>query len=311
MANPRPVVRVGIYGQTGYVEWSDMIVSTRGGTAGAKGIEWNLATTSGTPSGMWDVHVRIGGFTGTNLQLSQCPTFAGSTNVIRNECIAAYMSMHITASAEGLFQENCWMWVADHDIEDSLNRQITVFAGRGLLIESTAGRIWLSASGVEHHVLYQYQLLNTKNIYMGQIQTETPYFQPNPPATMPFSPVSAIRDPDFVTDCKNLTGGPPCEMAWGLRVLGSQNITIFGAGLYSFFNNYSDSCCQPDSGTECQDRIFDIKDSSSRQRVTGLETYSLNTIGTVRMITRYGTDVALAKDNTAGFVDTVAVYYHG
>ena len=29
-------------------------------------------------------------------------------------------------------------------------------------------------TAVEHHTLYQYQLANTKNIFMGQIQTETP-----------------------------------------------------------------------------------------------------------------------------------------
>jgi hypothetical protein len=29
-------------------------------------------------------------------------------------------------------------------------------------------------TAVEHHDLYQYQLINTKNIFMGFIQTETP-----------------------------------------------------------------------------------------------------------------------------------------
>lgn len=30
-------------------------------------------------------------------------------------------------------------------------------------------------TSVEHHTLYQYQLANTKDVYMGFIQTETPY----------------------------------------------------------------------------------------------------------------------------------------
>lgn len=30
-------------------------------------------------------------------------------------------------------------------------------------------------TAVEHHTLYQYQLANTKDVYMGFIQTETPY----------------------------------------------------------------------------------------------------------------------------------------
>jgi len=29
-------------------------------------------------------------------------------------------------------------------------------------------------TAVEHHALYQYQLASTKNIFMGQIQSETP-----------------------------------------------------------------------------------------------------------------------------------------
>jgi glucan 1,3-beta-glucosidase len=37
--NPQPVVRVGTTGQTGQVEWSDMIVATQGTQAGAVLIE--------------------------------------------------------------------------------------------------------------------------------------------------------------------------------------------------------------------------------------------------------------------------------
>lgn len=59
MADPQPVVKIGNSGDTGSIEWSDMIVSTQGAQAGAILIEWNLAS-SGTPSGVWDVHARIG-----------------------------------------------------------------------------------------------------------------------------------------------------------------------------------------------------------------------------------------------------------
>lgn len=141
MNNPQPVVKVGNAGSTGQVEWSDMILSTRGAQAGATLIEWNLAT-SGTPSGLWDVHTRIGGSTGSNLQVAQCVKNPGSTAVNAN-CIAAYMSMHITTSASGLYMENNWFWTADHDIDDQSNTQITVYTGRGLLIESSTGTFWL------------------------------------------------------------------------------------------------------------------------------------------------------------------------
>lgn len=131
MNNPKPVVRVGSSsGQSGYVELSDFIVSTQGAQPGAVLIEYNLAT-SGTPSGMWDVHTRVGGFRGSNLQVAQCLKTPGSNNVNAN-CIAAYMSMHITPSATNLYMENNWLWTSDHDIDDNSNTQITVYSGRGL-----------------------------------------------------------------------------------------------------------------------------------------------------------------------------------
>lgn len=141
MNNPKPVVKVGNPGQSGQVELTDFIVSTQGRQAGAVGIEWNLATP-GTPSGMWDVHVRIGGFAGSNLQVSQCPKTPGNPAINQN-CIAAYMLMHVTPSATGLYMENTWLWTADHDIDSQANTQITIYSGRGLFIESTSGNFWL------------------------------------------------------------------------------------------------------------------------------------------------------------------------
>lgn len=141
MNSPQPVVRVGSAGSTGQVEWSDMIVSTQGTQAGAILIEWNLAT-SGTPSGMWDVHARVGGFAGSNLQVAQCVKTPTST-AVNTACIGAYMTMHVTGSASGLYMENVWLWTADHDIDNQANTQVTIYNGRGLLIDSTAGTFWL------------------------------------------------------------------------------------------------------------------------------------------------------------------------
>ena len=90
---------------------------------------------------MWDVHTRIGGFTGSNLQVAQCVKNLGGA-AINNACIGAFMSMHITPSASGLYMENNWLWTADHDIDDPSTTQISVYNGRGLLIEGT-GTFWL------------------------------------------------------------------------------------------------------------------------------------------------------------------------
>lgn len=129
--NPVPVVRVGKPGDTGTVEWSDMIVTTQGANPGALLIEWNLKASRG--SGMWDVHTRIGGFRGSNQQVPQCPTGGAVTN----NCLAAYMSMRITSGATGAYLENCWFWTADHDLDDARSTRVTVYTGRGLLVEGT------------------------------------------------------------------------------------------------------------------------------------------------------------------------------
>lgn len=125
-----------------------MIVSTQGPQAGAVLIQYNL-NTIGKPSGIWDVHTRIGGFAGSNLQLAQCPTtplVATPPAPVNTNCIAAFQSMHITPTAANLYMENNWFWTADHDIEDPKDTQITIYAGRGFFVESLAGTIWLCVS---------------------------------------------------------------------------------------------------------------------------------------------------------------------
>lgn len=115
MDDPRPVVQVGKPGDFGYIEWSDMIVSTQGPTSGAVLIEYNLSGCSGCqePSGMWEVHIRVGGFAGSELQIAECPTTPDQENSINSNCIAAYLGMHITAQANDLYMENNWNWVAE------------------------------------------------------------------------------------------------------------------------------------------------------------------------------------------------------
>lgn len=306
MANPQPVVSVGAPGESGTVEWSDMVVATQGAQPGAWLIEWNLAS-SGTPSGMWDVHTRIGGFTGSKLQVADCPvtpTVSITAATVNNQCIGAFGSMRVTASASGLYMENCWLWSADHDLDDAGSTQITVYAGRGLLIESKAGSIWLVGTAVEHHTLYQYQLVGTQNVFMGQIQTESAYFQPNPPATVPFPAVPALSDPDFVASCKDVVGN--CAVGWGLRIVESKNVLVYGAGLYSFFDNYSTACSAVGNGATCQTRIFDLQ--VSRGRPENVVVYNLNTVGATSMVEFNGKSLAKYSDNLNNFPSSIALF---
>lgn len=60
MNNPEPVVRIGLPGEAGSIQWSDMIVSTEGYQPGAILFEINLDAMQADPTGLWDVHARIG-----------------------------------------------------------------------------------------------------------------------------------------------------------------------------------------------------------------------------------------------------------
>lgn len=181
-----------------------------------------------------------------------------------------------------------------------------MYGGRGYLIESESGSIWSIASSVEHWTLYQYQLYGTHNVWLGHIQTETPYYQPNPPAPYPFDIIDdTLNDPDFTSDCALLDRGEipgsqiqaPCEMAWALRIINSSNVLVYGSGMYSFFNNYDTHCSDGPYGgtTKCQSRLVWVEDASGTSQDVVL--YDLNTIGSISMVTHNGTDVALWKDN--------------
>ncbi|KAI9727316.1 MAG: hypothetical protein M1828_006935 [Chrysothrix sp. TS-e1954] len=317
MSHPQPVVQIGRPDEGGQVELSDLIISTQSdaasktGQAGAILIEYNLASPSSAPSGLWDVHTRISGFLGSNQQGDVCPTTAAKRTPptpINNQCIAAYLSMHVTPSASGLYMENNWFWTADHDLDATTGGNITVYTGRGFLVESAQGAIWLYGTAVEHHAKYQYQFVNTCDVVMGQIQTETPYYQPNPEANLPFPYVGRLHDPVFSapgvggngTQANSTTGIPKAD-AWGARFVNSNNMLVYGAGLYSFYDDYSTTCSDQGNGEVCQNHILSVENSQ-------LSLYDLHTVGTHYMISLDGRDMALFSENLAGFTDEIAVF---
>ncbi|KAI1324230.1 pectin lyase-like protein [Xylariaceae sp. FL0255] len=291
--NPLPVIQVGTPGQTGTVQLSDLILSTKGSAPGAVLIEWNLASSS-TGSGMWDVHSRIGGFTGSNLQVAQCPTSAAESAA----CMAGYLSLHITSKASHVYLENNWFWTADHDLDTSASTQISIYSGRGMLVES-AGPVWLVGTAVEHHSLYQYQITGSSALMAGFVQTETPYYQPSPNAiNSPYPENSTLNDPTF-SNCATTSGN--CD-AWGMRILNSENVFVYGTGFYSWFNNYNDACSSPGNGESCQSMIFDVQDSTS------VAVYTLTTIGSEDMVTKDGAVAATYSSNKAVYGDTIAYF---
>ncbi|KAG8714106.1 hypothetical protein FRC08_012359 [Ceratobasidium sp. 394] len=286
---PTPVVQVGNPGEKGVVEISDIVFSTRSGSAGAVVLQWNVGDASGQKGtvGLWDVHVRLGGFKGTNIDVNNCR--ARTTHASVPACSAAFLGIEITSTASA-YMENTWVWAADHDLEDGGEGQIDVYSGRGLLSRSANGPVWLIGTGVEHHTLYQYNIANSKNVYAGLIQTETPYWQPAPAPPSPFSINSAYSDPSF-------TNG---NAAWSLRVQASSNIYVYGAGLYSFFQNYGQDCLNTYT---CQNSIATISSDS-----TDVYVYSLSTVGTTNMLNVGSTGIVNQSQNRNGFASTMTIW---
>ncbi|KAJ3493593.1 hypothetical protein NLG97_g4634 [Lecanicillium saksenae] len=291
--NPRPVVRVGAVGDVGEVEIQDLLFTVRGATAGAIILQWNIREASPGSAAMWDTHVRVGGARGSDLQASDCPKLTGKVN---KNCIAASMLVHITKQASAYF-ENTWFWVADHDLDVTAQTQIDIYVARGFLIESTSP-VWLYGTASEHCVLYQYQIYNASNIFLGMIQTESPYYQMAPPAPEPFVELSNQFPADPKWDyCE--ASSKNCAFSWGVRILNSANIYIYGAGLYSWFNQYDQACVAAEN---CQDRIFEIASSSA------IWIYSLITKASVEMISPSGGLAVMGKDNKISYCDIIMAW---
>ncbi|KAJ7168213.1 exo-beta-1,3-glucanase [Mycena crocata] len=280
--NPQVVIKVGASGSTGLVEINDMIFTTIGPTPGAIVVEWNVKQSSQGSAGMWDTHVRLGGVTGSNLQ-TNCPS-SGSGGI--PNCYTSFLAFHLTAQSTA-YLEGAWIWVADHNLDGDGTAQISLYSGRGILSHSQ-GPVWMIGTGAEHHAMYQYSLVGAQNHYMGLIQTESPYYQPNPVAPAPFAINSAFNDPTSYAGS-----------AWGLVVSGSSNILVFGAGLYSFYDKYTQDCVPLNT---CQSQILDI-DSTSQIYI-----YNLATVGVTNQLSVNHSPVVAASSNLNGFAPLMSVW---
>ncbi|KAJ3923316.1 exo-beta-1,3-glucanase [Lentinula edodes] len=291
-SNPQVVVQVGAENSQGIMEISDIIFTTVGPTPGAIVVEWNVQEPSGNSAGagMWDSHIRLGGAIGTNLE-TNCPADgSGGTT----DCFAAYMALHLTASSSAYLEVvderisfSTWVWLADHDLDGDGYTQITLYSGRGIYSES-AGPVWMIGAA-EHHSLYQLQLDNAQNHYLGLFQTEIPYYQPSPESPSPFTSSTTYNDPTTFDS----------GFAWAVNVVSSTDIIFFGAGLYSFYNDYTQDCLDTMS---CQPQLVNIDSTSS------VTIYSLSTIGATYQLSVENTGIVNQSDNIDGYQSTVTVW---
>ncbi|KAJ6191605.1 pectin lyase-like protein [Penicillium mononematosum] len=294
---PRVAVQVGKPGDVGIVEMQSLMFTVSGPTAGAVLVEWNVHQSTQGSAAIWDSHFRVGGATGSNLQATQCPKLSGTINT---KCQAASLMLHLTPQSSA-YMENIWAWTADHDLDLLTQDQITVYSGRGILIESQ-GPTWMYGTSSEHNVLYQYQISTAKQLYMSMIQTESPYFQPVPEAPQPFSTGLFPNDPSF----SNCDANPStCAISWALRILDSSSVYIMGAankllkGLYSFFYDYSQKCL--DTGN-CQQRAVEISES------TDTWIYNLVTKEMIEMVSPVNETPTLGANNVNGFMSSILAW---
>ncbi|QRV73737.1 exo-beta-1,3-glucanase [Ceratobasidium sp. AG-Ba] len=287
--HPRAVIEVGCEGDTKPVQMSNLVLSTRSGSAGAIVLQWNVGEPKrqSDMSGMWDVHIRLGGFKGSDIQVDNC--LATDTEHPVKDCTAAYMGLHLTKNA-AVYIEGGWVWTADHDLDDPLQRQIDVYTGRGVFIESCSGPVWIVGGSSEHFAIYQYNIVEAKNVYLGLVQTESPYWQPTPAPPKPFSLSKAYKDPA-------LTHGPA---AWALSVTQSEDVYIYGAGFYNFFRSYNQSCL---ANYTCQETLVNIDKESD-----DIYVYSLATVGVTDMLDVNSKAVISQNDNRNGFQSNIAAW---
>ncbi|KAG2000883.1 hypothetical protein GB937_010729 [Aspergillus fischeri] len=289
--NPHVAVKVGEDGDRGIVEIQDMLFTVSGNTAGAVLMEWNVHESTQGSAGLWDSHFRVGGAIGSNLQAGDCPKLSGKVNP---NCAAASLMLHLTPRSSA-YLENIWVWVADHDLDIISQDQIDVYVARGILIESQ-GPTWLYGTASEHCTLYQYQLSGAKNLLLGMIQTESPYYQPTPKAPHPFTSGIFPNDPTF-DDCE--PGSSLCAFAWAVRIIDSKTVYMLGAGLYSWFNDYSQACLTTEN---CQLRGFEVEQSND------IWIYNLCTKAMIQMVTPVGELATLAADNRNGFLSSILAW---
>ncbi|KAI1626471.1 glucan 1,3-beta-glucosidase [Exophiala viscosa] len=299
-SNPVPVWQVGNPGDSGSVEMSDLVFEVKGPCPGAIVVQWNIAAVSGGYAGMWDVHWRIGGSAGTDLQMDRCikstATVASGSPYLTN-CVGAFLLLHVTPQANGYF-ENIWGWVADHELDMGTRDQVTIFNKGGFLSESQEGPVWLYGSAFEHSAMFNYEFVNSSNVFMGHIQQETAYYQGNPNSlNTNFYPNASWNDPTWADCASSATN---CPRTWGLRLINSSSIFMYGGGLYNFFENWNTAACL---GTEsCQQRMVEI------ENCTDIYLWALSTKGSQFMIDYMGSDVVPYSVNKANFCETIALF---
>jgi hypothetical protein len=221
---------------------------------------------------------------------------------------ACFLAFHLTPRSSGCFVNN-WVWLADHILDTSwpdrhAGKQISLLASRGILVESDPGPVMLWGGASEHFLLYQYQLNKARNVLIAHSQTESPYFL-GERCALPqelVQPRADWCDPTW-KESDQSQGDSFKSRSWGIRIIDSASVHLFAAGLYSFFDSYSQDRL---SARRCQEALLSIEACARKDKSdTGINIVGLSTVGTESMVVVDGRKVVDEVMFRNGFTSTL------
>ncbi|KAK3356868.1 family 55 glycoside hydrolase [Lasiosphaeria hispida] len=280
---PQAMVRVGEPGEVGVAQMSDFVFTVAEILPGAVLVEVNMA--GGVPGdvGFFNCHFRIGGARG-----SAARTGCASPR----DCLAARLALHL-APTSSAYWENTWAWVADHDLDGS--GETYPGAAGGVLIEARGGGTWILGAGVEHHVLYQVNINNAKDVFIGLQQGEAAYWQGTGNtllAPAPWTDSLLPSDPDFGW-CK--ANEVQCRMGLYQRISRSSNLNIYSSGFWNFVAGPSRTMCS----TDCQDNAA-LYESNTKMHIYGVSTINSKNLVLEKGLSGNETVVAATRAANSG-----------
>ncbi|KAK0748997.1 glycoside hydrolase family 55 protein [Schizothecium vesticola] len=283
-SRPHPMIQIGRPGDVGLAQLSDFVFTVADILPGAVLVEVNMAGPKPGDVALFNCHYRVGGARGSKTQTA-CAN--------PQTCLAARLSLHLTQHSSA-YIENSWSWTADHDLDGGSG---TVYPGTagGFLIEAQNGT-WILGSGIEHHVLYQVNIRNAKNVFIGLQEGESAYWQGTGNkllAPEPWSKSLLASDPDFGWCAVD---SAMCRMGLYQIVTSSTNLNLYSSGFWNFVGGPTRAMCTAD----CQENAA-LYEGNSRMHVYGFSTINSKNLILERSVSASGGkgDVSVAAPRTA------------
>ncbi|KAJ3556896.1 hypothetical protein NPX13_g10039 [Xylaria arbuscula] len=291
----KPVVmlKVGNSGDVGTVELQDLILTSKGPTPGVILMEWNVLAKSAGAAALWDVHVRLGGATGTELTPAECPAITSGTNPAR--CQVASMLLHVTKNASATLTTCGSGYLTTWSTTPIL---LTLSTGWSRT-RCTALAACLSKAKRLHGCMARPRNIQsiTSIISMPPEISSPPFYrqsrltssQRQLPRRLSNNAVGVLAgDPDYSCNGSDSDG---CDESWAVIMRNCQNIHIAAAGTYSWFRTYSQDCID---GHACQKALWLLDKNYNNNRLQ-----NIIAIGAKNMIVSPGAAAISSSTNQA------------